>query len=457
MKPDMITLTLFRVPLVVLLAPSLVAYLWLGYGVERKDFALVISLFATLFALYGVLINAVQDRQDEKVAFWASILFRLVLLFSLPNLSDDFYRFIWDGRLLEHGENPFAKQPMAYTQEERLALGLSDEIFAKLNSPNYFSVYPALCQLGFWLGATVSPASVFLSVVVMKLYLLLFECGTLYLLPKLCKVCGVKEKCALLYGLNPLVIVEISGNLHFEAVMIFFLILTLYLLGRAEEKGNDATWVSALTLGLSASAKLLSLLFLPMFFRRLGWAKGAKFATLTMLIAVALLLLLVPVASGANFLSSLRLYFQTFEFNASLYALARWAAARAFGGEAASMVGAWLGACAMIAILGIAFFYHTKPLRTSMEAMLFSIATYFFFATTIHPWYLTTLVALSVVSRSRFALVWSGMATLSYSAYQSVPYQEQAMFACIEYAVVFGALIVERRRLVRKERNEEKS
>lgn len=89
--------------------------------------------------------------------------------------------------------------------------------------------------------------------------------------------------------------------------------------------------------------------------------------------------------------------------------------------------------------------------------MLFSIATYFFFATTIHPWYLTTLVALSVVSRYRFALVWSGMATLSYSIYQSIPYQEQTIFACIEYAVVFGVLMVERLCLVRKERNEEKS
>jgi len=455
MKPNVVTP--FRVPLVVLLVPSLVAYLWLGYGVERADFAHVVSLFATLFTLYCVLMNAIQKRHDEKVAFWASILFRLILLFSLPNLSNDFYRFIWDGRLLEHGENPFSKIPSDYSQEELSALGLSDELFSKLNSPNYYSVYPALCQLGFWLGATTSPSSVFLSVVVMKLYLLLFECGTLYLLPKLCKISGVKEKYAMLYGLNPLVIIEISGNLHFEAVMIFFLILTLYLLGSAEKRGNNATWVGALTLALSASAKLLSLIFLPIFLRHLGWEKGVRFATITMLIAVALLLLLVPVASGANLLSSLRLYFQTFEFNASIYALTRWAATRAIGDEAASMVGALLGGVAMILILGLAFFCHAKSLRTSMEAMLFSLAIYFFFATTIHPWYLTTLVALSVVSRYRFALIWSGMATLSYSTYQSIPYQEQAILTFIEYAVVLGVLMVERRRLVRKERNEEKS
>ncbi|MFQ3607746.1 MAG: hypothetical protein SNJ55_03830 [Chloroherpetonaceae bacterium] len=441
-----------RLPLWTLLSPSLAAYLWLGYVAERADFTVVLSLFAVLFALYGVAMRAIQTLHDEKLALGAAILFRVALLFSLPNLSDDFYRFIWDGRLLLHGENPFAKQPSAYSQEELAMLGLSEDLFSKLNSPNYFSVYPALCQLGFWLGAAISPSSVLLSVVVMKLYLLLFECGTLFLLPKLCTALGVDKKNALYYGLNPLVIIEIGGNLHFEAVMIFFLVLTLYLFRSGEDKRTSMIWGGALSLALSASAKLLSLIFLPVFVRRLGWTRGTTFAMLTVLYAAVLLLLLVPVTSGANFFSSIRLYFQTFEFNASFYALARWAAANLIGGDAASTAGAWLGACTMIAIVGIAFFHNPKTLRSSAEAMLFSLATYFFFATTIHPWYLATLVALSVVSSYRFALVWSGMATLSYSAYQSVPYQEQAILIFIEYALVFGTLVVERRMRARSEK-----
>lgn len=443
---------LSRLPLWTRLAPSLAAYLWLGYVAKRADFEIIISLFAVLFALYGVSMPALKTVNDEKVALGASILFRALLLFSLPNLSDDFYRFIWDGRLLLHGENPFSKPPSAYSQEELTLLGLSEDLFAKLNSPNYFSVYPALCQLGFWLGAVLSPSSVFLSVVVMKLYLLLFECGTLFLLPKLCEAIGVDKKNTHYYGLNPLVIIEISGNLHFEAVMIFFLILTLYLFCLSEEKKHVEIWRGALSLALSASTKLLSLIFLPVFMKRLGWARGASFAMLTMLLVTMLLLLLVPLASGANFFSSIQLYFKTFEFNASFYAVARWVATTFIGGEAASTAGVWLGGFALIAILGIAIFHDANTLRSSAEAMLLSLAVYFFLATTIHPWYLTTLVALSAISRSRFALVWSGMVTLSYATYQSIPYQEQAILTFIEYAVVFGTLSVEWRGVVRIEK-----
>ncbi len=448
----MVALTQLRLPLWTLLVPSLAAYLWLGYAVQRTDFASIISLFALLFMLYGFSMHAIQTERDEKVALCAMILSRVMLLFSLPNLSDDFYRFIWDGRLLLNGENPFSKIPSAYSQEERSALGLSEDLFSKLNSPDYYSVYPALCQLGFWLGAVFSSSSVFLGVVAMKLYLLFFECGTLFLFPKVCEMIGVNKKNAMLYGLNPLVIIEISGNLHFEAVMIFFLILTLYLLHKSEEKKKVSIWGSALSLALSASAKLLSVIFLPVFMRRMGGKKGIQFALLTILFAVMLLLLVVPLTSGANFFSSVRLYFQTFEFNASLYGVVRWSAANVIGKEAASMVGAWLGAVAMLMILGIAFFHNASTRQSSVEAMLFSLATYFFCATTIHPWYLTTLVALSALSRFRFALVWSGMAVLSYATYQRTPYQEQAVLTFIEYAVVFGILIMEWRKIARTEK-----
>ncbi|RDC62805.1 hypothetical protein [Adhaeribacter pallidiroseus] len=61
----------------------------------------------------------------------------------------------------------------------------------------------------------------------------------------------------------------------------------------------------------------------------------------------------------------------------------------------------------------------------------------------MHPWYLTTLVALSVLTFYRYALVWSGLAVLSYATYQTASYHENLYLTALEYSLVFGWLIYE--------------
>lgn len=438
------TLTPPRPLLWSLLVLSALAHLWLSYTVERANFTVVISLIALLFGIYFWIIRTAHTEQDYKIAFGISIGIRAALLFSVPNLSDDFYRFIWDGRLLAHGESPFAKLPSVYSPNDLAAFGLDADLLSKLNSPNYFSVYPALCQLGFWLGASLSPSSVFGSVVVMKLYLFLFECGTLFLLPALCAAAGIDKKNTLVYALNPLVIIELCGNLHFEAVMIFFLVLTLYLLRSIDAAPTKNSWLAALTLSLSASAKLLPLMFLPLLTRRLGWRSGVWFSAATLSLTLLFLALVVPLSIVENFFSSVKLYFQTFEFNASLYTAARFVGNRFFEYAVVSKFGTALALVSALIIVVLALRRPALTMLQCAETMLFSLATYFVFATTVHPWYLTTLVALSAFSRYRFGIGWSGAAALSYAAYQSPPYQEQAWLTVIEYVVVFGVFVVER-------------
>ena len=75
--------------------------------------------------------------------------------------------------------------------------------------------------------------------------------------------------------------------------------------------------------------------------------------------------------------------------------------------------------------------------------MLLLLTFYYFLATTIHPWYITTIVLLSVFTKYKFPLVWSFMVILSYSAYGNEAYKENFWLIAMEYLIVFGVFVWE--------------
>ena len=152
----------------------------------------------------------------------------------------------------------------------------------------------------------------------MKSIILFAEIGTTILLIRLCSHFKFASRKALFYILNPLVIVELCGNLHFEAVMIFFLLLSLYLMVK------NKNLFSAVAFGLAVGTKLWPLMFLPFLIKRIGWQKTFIFGLITITTVVIIFIPFYEPAVPQNFFNSIRLYFQNFEFNASLYFLARW-------------------------------------------------------------------------------------------------------------------------------------
>ena len=84
---------------------SLVCYYFLGYEIPRYESLPLLTSVGILFLAYFWII---RKSADQSTLFWIviSIVFRAGLLFALPQLSDDFYRFIWDGRLWVSGHPP---------------------------------------------------------------------------------------------------------------------------------------------------------------------------------------------------------------------------------------------------------------------------------------------------------------------------------------------------------------
>ena len=414
--------------------------LYLGFGVDRTEFASLFIACCTAFLGYFLLVWRADNR---RIRYWVvlGILLRLALVFAFPRLSDDVYRFLWDGHLITAGYNPFTHLPAYYLEAGHEVAGLSRELFIRLNSPAYHSIYPPLAQAVFTVAAWLSPGSWYGAAVIMKLFLFASELGTLFLLTRLLQTFSLPRSRLLYYWLNPLILVEIVGNLHFEGAMICFLLLSLYLLTRSNYGG------AAGAMAVSVAAKLLPLMLLPFLLWRL-WGRAYRVFFLTF--AAVMVLLFLPLLAGAGMLDgfsgSLDLYFRKFEFNASLYYLLRAYGYYEIGWNQIARFGPLLARLAAAAILILAYWDERTDWRSLPGRWFGAFVLYLLCATTVHPWYLGVPLVLCCFTPWRFPLWWSFLIMLTYTTYLEVPYRENLWLVAGEYLAVAGIFLFEWRR-----------
>jgi alpha-1,6-mannosyltransferase len=427
--------------------------IFLGYFVHRNDFLTFIAAYGAFFGLYVWVAFYQQSHfsaREIKGLLWLAVALRILLLFSIPNLSDDYARFLWDGHLSVAGIHPFVHTPAYFIENNILPTGITPELFAKLNSPGYFTVYPPVCQAVFALAAWLFPNSESGGVFVMKLFLLVCEIGTIWLLqkrtnprasnlPDFSNRSILKGNTALIYALNPLIILEICGNVHFEGAMIFFLLAGIEALDRKKIVQAAIWWA------LATASKMLPILFLPIVWRWLGWRKGWTFNVvfgLACLVLFAPLLLVLP-----NILESLDLYFRKFQFNASVYYLVRELGLLKTGWDIGARSGPVLGGLTMLAVFIIAWRtvgsskyksrYHFSGLTGLFSALVFALFIYLSFSATIQPWYVAVPLALSIRTNWRFVVIWSGLVALSYSHYIGGGRVEHYGLIALEYGLTW--------------------
>ena len=428
-------------------------YFLFAYFLERCDFLNLLLLYSGLFYAAWKII------QYTKFNFWIwaviGITARVLFLPSIPNLSQDFYRFIWDGRLLILGINPYVFTPeqlvngLLKTTELTSLEAISNakiliQGMGSLNASHY-SNYPPINQLCFALAALFAKTSVLGSVIVLRIIIIGADLGILYFGKKLLERLNLPTKNIFWYFLNPFIIIELTGNLHFEGVMLFFVIWSLYLLDKKR-------WVlAAILLGVSVSVKLLPLLFLPLFYKYLapdglfkkGFWKMKKFYWLTL---ATIVFTFAPFASKtfiSNFSATIGLWFQNFEFNASVYYIIRWIGFQTVGWNIIATVGLILPMVVFICIVLLAVFRKYNTTQKLITGMLLAVSIYFLLATTVHPWYIATPLLLSVFTKYKFPLLWSFMICFSYAAYGANGFNENLSLVAIEYSVVIGVALWE--------------
>lgn len=433
---------------VIAIVISLCLYFYFAYYLQRENFIELSSLYAVLFLPFLYFIKF--EKQNFQLLIGLSILFRLIFLIAIPNLSQDFYRFIWDGRMILEGFNPYISLPETFIQNQNYPVNQAIDLYKGMGTLNgsHFTNYPPINQLNFFIAAFFSNSSILGAAIVMRLQIILADIGILYFGKKILEKLNLPIHHIFLYALNPFIIIELTGNLHFEPVMLFFLVWSLYLLLHKK-------WIwAALLLGLSVSVKLIPLLFLPLFYQWFvfGEVKGERqsgkgFIQLLgfgLIVILTNILLFLPFVSSElinSYSDSVGLWFQNFEFNASLYYIAREIGYLFRGYNEIAIIGKILPAIALLFLLIITFFRKNKKPQELVTALLIGITFYYFTTTTMHPWYLATLVLLSVFTKYRFTLIWSVAIILSYQAYANNPWQENLWFVFVEYLLVGTALI----------------
>ncbi len=398
--------------------------IFLAYIVNRQQFFELISCFAIAFVGYFYFINELK-KLDFNTGFAYAVIIRIVLLLSIPALSDDFYRFLWDGRVLANGLNPYGYKPNELLRQH--LPGLDNLLYYKLNSPVYFTVYPPLCQLVFYVSALTGQNVLLTGVLTIKIIFLLADIGNIYLLKKLLLKANKPVWLVLIYALNPLVIMEFAGNLHFEVLMIFTCLLSLYLLF------SKRIWLSAVFMGFAVCIKLIPLLFIPLLFHSIGFKKTLIYTLIVGLTTLALFLPLIhDFSTLKNLQSSIALYYGSFEFNGSVYQVLKWYGWRELNYNPIAITSK------ILLILSFTSYLLVWGCVKNIYLGIFLLLAFFnLFAAIVHPWYILPMLAFGLFINTRLAIIWTALITLTYFTYRVYPYQESLFLVAVEYVLLF--------------------
>jgi alpha-1,6-mannosyltransferase len=397
--------------------------------ISREESFTLGIVYTIAFAAYTWI--SYVDKPDWKLILGVGLIARIILFWDIPSLSDDFYRFLWDGSLVNTGTSPYLYTPNELPSE--ITFPNQALLLSHLNSPAYFSVYTPLHQLIF-ATSTFIFQDVLSQINVIRVFFIAGDLISLFILKSL--VTPRQMSMISVLFLNPLLILEGVGNLHIEVMTIPLIILCLTLLIRQK------TILASIPLSLAIGLKLTPALLLPAIAWRYRWKKGTYLSAFAFGL-IAIFLLPVFLADGVTHIKeSLALYQRTFEFNASLYYLLREVGFWYKGYNIIATLGPALSRISAAFILLLVLWGSWKKLPTT-DLMLFSWTIYILLSTTIHPWYILPLLPLAVITGYYYPVVWTFTVFFSYFGYTSEGYVTPFGWISIEYAIVYGILIYE--------------
>lgn len=397
--------------------------------IPRGDFWILSSVYLTSFIAY--LLLAIQFKSDSRfLVFFASATV-FSFFWSTPQLSEDVYRFLWDGKLWHLGINPYSLPPAEVVSDNQYLAEIYPQM-SELTKGNH-TCYPGFNQLYFFITAITSKVTH--SILLMKVLFVITIVPGLIILQKVLKEFFGQSSAIWLLALNPLFLIETFGNLHFEAVMMSFLIIAFYFLKRN-------FWLSAIFFALAVQIKLLPLIALPFLIRYIGLKRSVVYGVVVLAINLLGSVLLMNTNEALNFLQSLRLYFGIFEFNSFIPHYLQKFVELFTGFDPIRYTSPILSILTIVVLLYLAFYRHKRSMHHLIQDLSLGFLAYFLLNATVHPWYLITLLFLLPFVQQRTVILWTLVGFLSYGFYSLDPTTARALIN-VEYAIVLISLSYE--------------
>jgi len=361
---------------------------------------------------------AVRDRSsrgsDAALVVGVAAILRAIFLVTEPVLSDDVFRYVWDGRVQHAGINPYLYSPDDPTLTPLRAE--IPEVYAGINNKDIPTLYPPLMQILFYAATSVSS-----SLLWMKAFFTLFDLALVLVLTRLLSALGLHPLRALVYAWSPLPVVEIAGSGHNDVAGVFFLVAALWAFERSRPRGSIALATA------SGLAKLAGFALLPLF---------GRFVKLRTFWAVPLLTALValPYASaGGLAFRGLSEYALRWRGNDSLFHLLFLLTGSL--ANAKVLVGAILAAVALWLV-----WRKTPPVR----AFFLTLGAVLLLTPTVHPWYLLWVAPLlAVFPHPAWLFLQAGVALSYHAAYLASPgepWRELLWIKLLEYGPFYVLL-----------------
>ncbi len=351
-------------------------------GAPSFLFPLAIAGVAYLLAIFEFFHTPAFPKRVVVIGLLLSALWHVQYLRLPPGADDDIHRYVWDGRIQRLGYNPYLVVPgdprfsKLHTTETRT-----------LNNPNLPSPYPAGAEL-FFRAITAIHESTF----ALKVAFVVCDFVIVFVLLEILRRSGQGTHWVLAYAWHPLLATEVAGSGHIDILGALLLLLSFMALGRR--------WRAAATLsfGLAVAVKILPIVLLPLYWKRVRVRDAA-------LTAIVVVLLYVPFLDHGRIpLGSLGNYVHSFWFNDPVFALL----------ERVAVPELIAGLAVLVGILTAAWFrrkfrrkFREKSEAASAEAFAWPMAASLLCAPVVYPWYLLWMLPF-LRSRSTLPIIiWS--------------------------------------------------
>ena len=400
---------------------------------------LEIMIWWAAWAVAIACLRRIPPRAGIGLVLLGLVALRLVALTPVVPLSDDLYRYAWDGQVQASGTSPYRYTPLApeltelrtdwlFPDDAECERRDKDAGCTIINRPTVRTIYPPVAQGWFLLGHSVGASEH--RDLGWQLLSLVADLATVVLLWRLLVARGRDPRWVAVYAWSPVAVLEAVQNGHVDALATFFIVAAVGWAGRRPA-------LSGVALGLATMVKLYPALLLPVLLGR----KPVRVVTAFLAVCVVSYLPHV-LALGRDVVGFLPGYLAEEDYGSG----DRYLLLRPFGlsGLTATIVAGLIGLTVAVVVLRQVRrladpAHHPGDSPDHAPAALLLLGAALLVATPVQPWYGLPLAALAALSGRA---VWLAIPAAAYPVFFAVVPAGSSDGAARLGSVCFGAALL---------------